>query len=201
KQVKRPVLNALVEAGSDYAILWANPIWFKARDDDLLASNPFLWDADVWVSTAVKPIVYSEPENLVGLKIGARHGYFYKDIDKLVNLKKITRINQSSDYQNLQQLQAGNIDAFVMSRSSLHYWYASNVDSNLLYIAQSPHDAFTRHVLVNQRNQPLLTVINPFIQQINQNKDWKSQLSQWGIDSLLNIYELELEEIIQLNIE
>lgn len=194
--IDRPALNALIEAGKPYLILWANPIWFASRDAKIKASEPIFWDADIWISRSESKLHYTGPEDLFGLTMGGRQGYFYKGVNEWVEQGKIVSHDALSDAANLARLRNGKLDVFVMSRSSFLYWQAQNVmDTRALYVAQSAHDAYTRHVLVSPHHHQLLPLLNRFIDSLAHNPNWQSDLVRWGVKDLTNPFDLELDEL------
>lgn len=198
--IERPKLNKLIEAHKPYMILWANPIWFKSRDSGVLASDPIFWDSDIWISRNTDKVAYSSPEDLIGLTIGGRKGYYYKGVNPLVDEGKINRIDQNRDYANYEMLLKGSVKAFVMSRSSFLYWQSTGVKTHQLYTAMSAHDAFTRHVLVSQQRRHLLPILNNFIKAMKDDPEWQNRLKGWGVDGLVNPYDIELDELDTLKL-
>ena len=196
QRIKRPELNTLVEAGEPYLILWANPNWFKRRDAGVRASSTIFYDADVWISLASKPVQYIEPKDLIGHTFGGRSGYFYKGVADLISNKQTTQISSASDRDNYRLLETGKIDLYVMSRSSLLYWFANGFDTNKVYVAQSPHDAYTRHLLYSKHYDDLKADIEAFLEEIKTNKTWLNKIHFWGVDTLTTPFELELDELI-----
>lgn len=196
--MERPLLNAIVESDQPFIILWANPLWFSFRDPDLKASDSVFWDADVWISRSQAPVHYGEPQHLIGNTIATRKGFYYKGINELVNAGKVSRVDTASDEQSLALLEQGKVDAFVMPRSSLLYWQAHNLAPANLHVAQAPHDAYTRHVLVSADNAPLLPLLNRFIGMLREDPDWQQKLAFWGVKDLLNPFELDLDELMEL---
>ena len=194
--IERNDLNQIVESGQPYLILWANELWFSKRDSKIRASQPIFYDADVWISSAEKPIDYKQPQDLIAHTMGGRRGYFYKGLNSLVEEGKTVRIDNNSDQDNLRALQNGEIDIFVMSRSSLLYWVAKGFQTESVYVAQSPHDAFTRHILYSHHHSSLSSEINDFIAANRQNSRWEELLKFWGVDNLTTPIELELDELI-----
>ena len=199
--IERPKLNKLIEAKQPYLILWANPIWFKSRDSSVLASDPIFWDSDIWISRGTDKVAYSTPEDLIGLTIGGRKGYFYKGVNPLVNEGKINRIDQNRDYANYEMLLKGGVKAFVMSRSSYLYWQSTGIETQQLYTAMSAHDAFTRHVLVSQQRKHLLPKLSTFIKNMKSHKQWQNQLKNWGVEDLVNPFDIELDELDTLKLD
>lgn len=194
-RIGRPALNAIVEAKEPYLILWANAIWFKRRDSNVSSSEPIFWDADIWVSRQSNPVEYTVPEDLKGLTIGGRKGFFYKGVNTLTEQGITQRIDQTSDQLNLESLLKSQIDAFVMSRSSWLYWYEHDDVKAQLYVAISPHDAFTRHILISKQNQHLTETINQFIVSLGHDEVWQNALELWGVKELISPFELELDEL------
>ena len=201
KQIKRPDLNKRIMKGEPYLILWANPIWFKSKDKQVQASKPIFWDADIWISQRNKPLIYESPSNLLGKTMGGRHGYFYKGVNPLADEGKITRINQNNDYDNYLKLLAGDIDVFVMSRSSYLYWQSTEIDTTMLHHAVNAHDAYTRHLLYSSNYFAISQFVDQFIENIGRDASWKQLLTNWGVENLVNPFELELEDLegVELN--
>lgn len=200
-QIPRPELNELVKSGKPYLILWANPLWFKSKDKNISATDIIFWDADIWLSDKSKPVKYETPEDLIGLTIGGRTGYFYKGVNALVDQKKIKRIDQDNDLKNAENLARKNIDAFVMSRSSYLYWETTDIKIEHFYSAISAHDAYTRHILLSSDNQHLIPLLNKAIKTLQNDAIWELQLIMWGVKDLVNPFELELDELqgVELN--
>ena len=195
--IERPELNTLVESGQPYIIIWANKLWFQRLDPDVRSSKAVFWDADVWISLPPNPVRFTVPKDLIGKRIGGRKGYFYKGVTPLIGAGDIEALDSLSDNANLTLLNEGKVDAFVMSRSSLLYWFANGFDAKQVFVAQSPHDAFTRHMLFSQHYDVLATQIDAFLNFIETDTRWQSKLKFWGVDSLTSPFELELDELIQ----
>lgn len=200
-QITRPKLNDIVKSGESYLILWANPLWFKSKDKNVSSTDVIFWDADIWLSNKAAPVKYETPQDLVGLTIGGRTGYYYKGVNELVAEQKISRINQDTDFKNTENLKNKKIDAFVMSRSSYLYWETTDFDIQPFYTAISAHDAYTRHILLSSDNQHLMPVLNKTIKTLKEDGIWQLQLIMWGVKDLVNPFELDLDELqgVELN--
>lgn len=194
--IDRPTLNQKLIDDEPYLILWANPIWFKSKDKKVSATTNIFWDADIWISHRDKPIKYSEATDLLGKHIGGRNGYFYKGVTPLVRSGKISATLQDNDDENYTQLMQGEIDAFVMSRSSYLYWKATNKDTSKLVVSLSPHDAYKRHLLVSKSNQDLTPLLNDFIVSLKNNSKWTRHMKEWGVGTLVDPIELDLDELM-----
>lgn len=194
-EIRRPELNQLIVNDHPYLILWANPIWFKSKDQNVMATKNIFWDADIWISSNFHPINYSEPDDLLGKTIGGREGYFYKGVTPLIKQNKITAQLSLNDYDNYKKLLRRDIDVFVMSRSSYLYWGATGLHTKDLNVALSPHDAFERKLLLSDHYVEMKPLLDEFIELLKQDKHWLHTLKTWGIDKLINPIELELEEL------
>ncbi len=199
--IDRPSLNNIVKSGKPYLILWANQLWFKKHDAQVKTSWPIFWDADVWVSQKQKPIAYEAPDDLLGKTIGVRKGFYYKGITPLIAEGKIKVMEGESYQAGLDRLMGDQVGAFVMSRSSLLYWFSTDFDATSVFIAQSPHDAFTRNLLYSRHYLPLVLTLEKFLVALGENDQWQRKLKFWGVDSLPTPIELELEELIQYPVE
>jgi len=195
--IERPKLNSLVESGEPYIIIWANKLWFQRRDPDVRSSKVVFWDADVWISHPRKPVRFTLPKDLIGKRIGGRKGYFYKGVTPLIRSGEIEALESLSDNANLKLLEESKVDAFVMSRSSLLYWFANGFNAQQVFVAQSPHDAFTRHILFSRHYDAQAQSIDEFLNYMETDRRWQNKLKFWGVDSLTSPFELELDELIQ----
>ncbi|WP_168171531.1 transporter substrate-binding domain-containing protein [Lacimicrobium sp. SS2-24] len=197
--IERSALNRIVDNGAPYIILWANPLWFDFRDNALRASAPIFWDADIVVSHPNHPVEYHTPSDLTGLRLGTRDGFFYKGLNPLIDSEQLTRIDTEQDSDNYVRLHQGDIDAFIMTRASLLYWRTHQPQLNELSVAAMPHDAYSRHVLVSEGYRRWLPLFNAFISDCAASSQWQSQLHYWGVEELLNPFELELDELMELD--
>ena len=197
--IQRADLNSLVESGKPYLILWANPLWFSFRDPKLQASHRIFWDADIVVSHQRRPVHYEAPRDLTGLRLGGRQGFFYHNLNELVAARQLTRVDVQQDFDNYRNLLDGRIDAFIMTRASLLYWREHQLADGELFVAATPHDAYSRHILASQDRSGLLELINQFIDHSTRDPAWLAQLEYWGVERLLDPFELELDELMELN--
>jgi ABC-type amino acid transport substrate-binding protein len=195
--ISRPDLNQKLIDNEPYLILWANPLWFKSKDKHVMATEHIFWDADVWVSHRSRPVKYTQPSDLIGKHIGARRGYYYHGVTQLINNHKIQATRQVNDKLNADMLMKKKIDAFVMSRSSYLYWEARKKNTSDFYVSISPHDAYQRRILVSQSNQHLIPLLNSFISETKNNADWKQRMGEFGVNSLVEPMELELNELLE----
>ena len=198
QHIKRPELNAIVETGKPYFILWANQLWFKHRDKGVLSSDPIFWDADTLVSGQKNTIKYHQATDLEGLNIGVREGHFYSDLNPLFKAGFVQRVDAKSSYQNYQRLKAGKIDGFLDSRSTILYMQKQKILTSDFYVSITPQDAFSRHVLVSANYEQWLPLINKTIAQLKEDKTWQATMSFWGLRMLVDQFELDLKELNEI---
>ena len=198
QHIERPILNSVVESGQPYIILWANALWFKRRDPNVLSSEVLFWDADTLVSLVDNPIDFNHAEQLQGLKIGARFGHYYSDFDPLFKSGRITRVDAKSSPENYQSLLAGKIDGFLDSRSTIAYLQKNKVAGSNIYVSLNPQDAYSRHILVSKHNKILLPLINKVILEMKNDQAWQVKLESWGATKLVNPFELDLQELNEI---
>lgn len=198
KHIDRPILNSMVESGQPYIILWANELWFKFRDKNVKSSRVIFWDADTLVSLLHNPISYHNPKELIGLRVGARYGHYYSDLNQLFKEDKVHRIDARSSLENYLKLKNGIISAFLDGRSTILYMQKKLVFSRELFVSSNPQDAYSRHVLVSKHYEWMLPTINRIIDEMNNDREWQSKMEQWGLSELVNPFELDLKELDQL---
>ncbi|MGR6870984.1 substrate-binding periplasmic protein [Pseudomonas sp. HK3] len=193
--IERPALNAIVESGKPYLILWANDLWFKHRDPDVLSSAAIFWDADTLVSSTDKKIMFNQAQDLKDLNIGVRYGHYYVDLNPFFKAGTINRVDAKSSYQNYQRLKLGKIDAFLDSRSTILYMQNQKILTQAFYVSLTPQDAFSRHVLLSKDHAWMLPEFNRVIHQMQNDQSWQATMSQWGLFELVNQFELELKDL------
>lgn len=201
QNIERPALNKIVASGQPYLILWANRLWFTRLDSEVKSSWSIFWDADIWVSSKESPFKYETPNDLLGKTIGVRKGFYYKGVTPLIRQAKVKAIEGKSYNDSLGRLERKEVDVFVMSRSSLMFWLANGFDVRSIFIAQSPHDTFTRNLLYSPHYHSFASTLEGFLSDLVKDELWQSRLRFWGVDRLTTPIELELEELIHYPIE
>lgn len=198
QHIQRPELNAIVETGKPYLILWANQLWFKHRDSDVLSSDPIFWDADTLVSRQKNAIQYHQATDLEGLNIGVRAGHFYSDLNPLFKAGFVHRVDAQSSFQNYQRLKAGKVDGFLDSRSTIIYMQKQKTLTSEFHVSITPQDAFSRNVLASEHYEAFLPLINKTIAAMKADKTWQDTMSYWGLRKLVDQFELDLKELNEI---
>lgn len=94
--------------------------WYRTaeREQEFLFSEPVFVESQVFFFLKDKPLQWSRLEDLRGQSIGATLGYTYgKEFEQLENSKLLDVQRTGSDFQNLQKLLAGRVQAVVLSRA------------------------------------------------------------------------------------
>lgn len=195
QDIARPALNHWVEGESPFMILWANTLWFRARDTNIKATTPLFWDADVVVSLRDNPVQFQTFDDLIGLKLGAREGHYYKGLMDFFADGRIQRMDAESSEENFKQLISGKIDAYIDSRSSVLYGQANGAYEQPIYISGLAHDAFSRHLLVSSDYFQLLPFLNKQIESLKASSEWQAYIEHFAIRRLVDPFELDLKEL------
>lgn len=177
EHMERGVLNQWIEEGNPYLILWANPLFFVSRDPMLLSSDTIFWDADILVSRKQQPIDYHRPADLIGYRLGGRRGFYHNGLNELSDEGKLRRIDADNDNQNYERLLQQEVDLFIMQHSA---WYS-------------------RLVLASAEYAELLRLIYEIIAVSKQDAMWRAQLMKWGVEGLMNPF--ELEELLDVDVD
>lgn len=197
QKITRPALNHWVEGESPFMILWANTLWFRARDANIKATDALFWDADVVVSLRDRPVQFQSFSELVGLKLGAREGHYYKGLMDYFADGRIERIDSDSSEENFEKLVSGKIDAYIDSRSSILFNRQNNVYTQSIYVSALPHDAYSRHLIVSSDYFDLLPFLNEQIELLKSSSEWQTYLERFAIRRLVDPFELDLNELDQ----
>lgn len=155
------------------------------------------------LSLASKPVQYHYPEDLKGYKLGIREGFYYQGIDELVQSGDVERLNYANDEDNLMALREGLVDALIIGQVNYLYWLAQAElqSKGDVFVARSPHDAFSRRILLGQKTREIAPIINAFIDYQKSNPAWKQVITQYGLSSLYDPIDLELRELQRLQLE
>ncbi|EAT11024.1 transporter substrate-binding domain-containing protein [Bermanella marisrubri] len=197
QKITRPALNHWVEGESPFMILWANTLWFRSKDTNIKATKPLFWDADVVVSLRDNPVQLQTFDDLIGLRLGARDGHYYKGLEECFSDGRIKRVDSNSSKDNLRSLMNSEIDAYIDSRSSVLFTKQNNAYEQPVYIAGLAHDAFSRHLVVSRDYFELLPFLNQQIEQLKASSEWQSYIQGFAIHRLVDPFELDLKELDQ----
>ena len=181
----RPALNQRLTENKPTIILWANPLWFeKTQPYQYLWSGAIFGDKDVIVTRKGSDVKYRHLEDLTGLKLGTRKGYYYHTIDKLFTNNQLQRIDSTSDLANIKQLIEAKVDAIIITKSSLLYYVKAHTLINKLSIVGT-HSSYKRHMLLTTHYQDHLAALNKALSAVDKTAKWHEEISFYGLQDLL----------------
>lgn len=155
--------------------LFVNPIWIhKTKDQTCKWSLPLFTDSNEILSNVNKPVDYSGPESVQGMKFGGVYNHKYKYLDELVSQNKLTRINSNCEEVNILRVGQGRtIDFTLAPKSVLKYLINKNDLHNDVYFSKQPHSVYERHILMHNLPMELRAYINEFIKGLPNNPRWQ----------------------------
>lgn len=200
----RATLNQHLSARKEGLLLWGNPLWFKRLfppgEPWLQASRPLYWDSDVVVSLRSRPVHYTEPASLAGKRIGGVEGFYFPDVTELSAAGKLQLISGANDDVNVKRLFNGEIDAMVITHTSIQYLRHHQKDTDIFYIAPQPQDAYSRHVLATPRYHAILPLINGKLRALQHQPRWQALLKSHHLDDLIDFFALSVDELGTLDV-
>lgn len=196
--ILRPALNRKIAANEGVLLLWANELWFKKLNEQVKESEVLFWDSDMLVSLAEKPLEYTGPQSLMGKTFVAPAGHVYYELDDLITAGKIKRISVPDYFSMLAELLSGKADAMMLTHSTLLFWQKNRPDVPALYSSKQHYDEYSRHILVTPPMAGHLPEINRVIAAMRHDQAWQQLLNQYGIYSLLDPFNLDIEELQQV---
>lgn len=191
----RVVLNQKVAAHENMFILWGNSLWFSKLNTELQGSGILFWDSDIVVSLAAKPLLYNGPESFWGKSFTALEGHVYFKLDDGIQQGKVQRISRPDNLSMLQILRTGQVDAMITTHSTVLYWQRHNADLPALYISPQHYDEYSRHILLGGEYQKYLAAVNQTLEKMRHDAKWLALLEYYGIFTLLDPFNLELDEL------
>ncbi len=159
-------------------VVGVHPSWFKDKErTHYLWSPPLMRDADVVVSRHDKPISYSGPESLVGLRVALPRGYYYFGVDELVREGRIHREDSESEETALIMLSLGRADATITTRRTLYALLAQRPGlRGKFHVAAQPHDEYERFILIPPGQAHLHKPVSEAVLQLARDPAWQNRL-------------------------
>lgn len=168
---------------------------------DLINSINLVWDADVFFSynkTVLSKLVKAEGFN--GLTLAGHSGYFYKDINLLIDSNKLTRVDVDSFEKMLTLLKNNQADIAISNRSTINFYNKSHPGENKLYTAVKANDAYLFSIVMTPDYAPLLPKINQTINAMRESNEWAKLANKYNIDKLVDLIEFDLVELMDLTL-
>ena len=192
----RAQLNNVRKQGQRGAILWSHPQWF-GNTPDLLVSEPLLWDADVLVFSMQKPLVGSFPDAIVNKKFCALLGHRYLALEKYIASGSVKIIERERIEECVELLKVAAVDFIQMEKSNLFTAYTPLLDKQIDFL-EPAIDSFPRFMLLDAIYEPALAQLNRTIINLRNDAAWKKQLAHFGESRFVDLFDLSLEDLMQV---
>ena len=180
--VPRNRLNAMIEAGRlDGPIIGVDQLWFHDTHAGIYLWSPaYMRDADVVVSPKARPVAYTGPDSLRGLRVGFPSGFYYFGISELADKGLLSREESSTEESNLQKLEVGRIDTTIVSRSTLAYLARTHPGwAGAFFVAREPEESFQRHFLVPKSLPAVHAWLNKILRGLDKDPEWTAMLARY----------------------
>ncbi len=145
------------KCNKNWMVLWVNHKWGFGND----SLKNFAWvslfkDSNVIISANKEALNYTNPKDLIGKKIAGMNGHKYVGIDDLVKEGKITRINGSTEIENLQVVVSKRVDATILPMSAFNYYKTKYSSFNSLFISKTTHQDYMRNIMTTTKNDEVI---------------------------------------------
>ncbi len=168
------IINYL-ETGEPGVVFWANNHWFDDPDMNKYSwSDTIFRDESSVISPKSSPIEYTGTESLVDKEFVGIRGYYYVEIDPLVEQGIISRRDAVSEEAAIKIIATERGDATIFSqRAALYYQRKYNL-ANSLHFSSTPHYRFNRYVLIQPALNDVKNYINTVIASLDELPAWQS---------------------------
>lgn len=194
--LSRTELNRLRQQGQQGVILWSNPKWF-GYSPDLKISEPLLWDADVLVFNQRQPLVGNFPAAIINKSFCAVAGHRYLALEPFFSDGRVTVIERNSQSECVQLLESGEVDFVQAEKSNLFTEHTQALKKDIGFI-EPAIDNFQRFVLVDTSYAYVLPQLNQVITNLHKDKQWQQELEKIGESRFVDLFELNLEELMKV---
>ncbi len=197
-KTSKPAVLKKIESHESLIVLWVNPLWFRKYQDQLVFTNPITWDSDHLLSSAAKPVKFKEVPNLYGKTLCGLHRHFYKFIDPAIKANKVALHQEANLPACIGAINKGLADFMVIDKSA---WLnmLTPAAQKKYYLTVEAVDSFSRSALLSKDLSPLLPALNKAIKSLRHSKDWQDKMKSIGGDEFLDLFNLDLFEVIQLD--
>jgi polar amino acid transport system substrate-binding protein len=175
----RKRLESLLEQEQlDGLVLGVNPHWFDDAARHRYAwSSPWIKDRDIVISRSDHPVAYTQPESLLGKRVGLSIGYYYVGLSELADKGQLQRDNSPNETVTLDKLMQGRVDAMVITQRTLNALHKSHPEyAGKVHIASVPHDVFERYILIPKAQQAILPALNLGLAKLADDPQWQALL-------------------------
>jgi polar amino acid transport system substrate-binding protein len=180
RQIPRRRLDYLLSKDQlDGLVLGTSPDWFRDAPRHLW-TEAFIDDANLLVSRSQGEVSRLSADQLGGRRLGVVSGHHYPELDGLLGKERISREAGISESANLLRLQRGWLDAAVIGKRTLDFYFQEQRGlRRQLYVAQPPLRTYQRSLLVPTGYARLLPDLNRVIGTLKQAPAWQHRLEQY----------------------
>ncbi|MBI3714075.1 MAG: transporter substrate-binding domain-containing protein [Burkholderiales bacterium] len=175
-------LDALVNDGKlDGLVIGVSPLWFGDVNESKYAwTKSFVHDTDEVISLRETAFEFTDPESLLGKKVGLVFGYYYRGVSELAQAGKLKRDDASSEDHHFRKLLAQRIDVAIISRSNYEYVMKIQPEwAARFHVSKIPHDQFERRILLPQHLSKLQHDLNKLIEKMHHDPAWRQQMQTY----------------------
>lgn len=145
-------------------VLWANHLWFHDPDKSkYLWSDTLVHDESSVISPISLSLEYKGAESLKGKDFLGISGYYYSDVDTLVEQGKIDRRDAKTEEAALQMVASERADVTIFSMRAAHYYRNKFKLADKLYFSSEPYASYERYALIQANQHALHDYINTVI--------------------------------------
>lgn len=170
----RKRLDEELAGAKPVVVPWVSPAWFGDADMAKYKwSGAVMQDANAVLSPKAKPVEFSGPDSLSGLKLGGVSGHKYAGIDPLVESGKVTREDANSELINLKKVAAGRVDVTLMAESGARYMAKKEGLSDQIHFSANPHSKYERRVFVAGGDSKLAEFVTAAVNGLASDPEWQ----------------------------
>ncbi|WP_222103440.1 transporter substrate-binding domain-containing protein [Chitinimonas sp. BJB300] len=172
------------ETSLDGIVLFLNPRFVDDANQQHFLWTPALFsDSNVLVFRGPTAPIIKDLKALQGMRFGAVLENRYRGIDELTKARTISRIDGTSELNNLKLLQANRIDFTLMGLSTFTALSRDNLIDESLATSPPPDDpAFTRHILVNKKQPELAKRLFAIVTNMASDPYWQDILERYQLE-------------------
>ena len=193
----KPQVLEKIDTGESLIILWVNPLWFGKYRQQLVFTTPITWDSDHLLSRADNPIKFKGVTSLYGKTQCGLTSHFYKFIDASIKSGKVTLHQEKNMPACVAAINKGLADYVVIDKSAWLNMFTAT-QKKQYYLSHEAVDSFSRSALLTKNLSPLLPALNKAINALRHSPDWQTKMKAIGGDEFLDLFNLDLFEIIEL---
>ena len=175
-------LDAMLKEGNlDGVVIGVSPLWFgDVRESKYVWTKSFVHDTDEVISLRENAFEFTDPESLIGKKVGLVFGYYYRGISELAQAGKLKRDDASSEDHHFRKLLAQRIDVAIISRSNYEYMMKTQPEWGVrFHVSKIPHDQFDRRILLPMHLSKMQPDMNKLIDQMQHDPVWRLQIKAY----------------------